>query len=226
VFNGAMKMEESAQLTAKMADLVLKNEVKLKKIELFGGAMSILLPESFEDISNVREVPDHQEVFVDRLSEISCIVEVLDQDDAIPDGVAVATYYFNDLASCNEASNVVVLANEVLPGNQYTPKLPESCPRCGIIGKQTCPKFNRTNESEVDVVNIIMVIARLKQVSTDLLITINIPSEHTTVSLIPNSTDKNINFSNLVTNPVGVKALVNVIDIVNSIEIHDWSLFA
>jgi hypothetical protein len=50
VFNGAMKMEESAQLTAKMADLVLKNEVKLKKIELFGGAMSILLPESFEDI--------------------------------------------------------------------------------------------------------------------------------------------------------------------------------
>ena len=72
-------------------------------------------------------------MFVDRLSEMSCIVEVLDQDDSIPDGVAVATYYFNDLASCNEASNVVVLANEVLPGNQYTPKLPESCPRYSLL---------------------------------------------------------------------------------------------
>ncbi len=50
VFNGAMKIEESAQLAAKMADLALNNEVKLKKIELYGGAMSILLPESFEDI--------------------------------------------------------------------------------------------------------------------------------------------------------------------------------
>ncbi|KAI3738985.1 hypothetical protein L2E82_29310 [Cichorium intybus] len=32
---------------------------------LFGGAISTTLPLRFEDVSNIREVPDHQEVFVD-----------------------------------------------------------------------------------------------------------------------------------------------------------------
>ena len=101
-----------------------------------------------------------------------------------------------------------------------------SCLRCGIIGKQTCPKFNRTNETELDIVYVVMTIARLKQVNTDLLITINIPCEHSGKSPLPNGNDKSINFNYLLTNPVGIKALVNVMDIVNSIEIHDWSLFA
>ncbi|CAH1431664.1 unnamed protein product [Lactuca virosa] len=32
---------------------------------LFGGAVSTTFPLRFEDVSNIREVPDHQEVFVD-----------------------------------------------------------------------------------------------------------------------------------------------------------------
>jgi hypothetical protein len=48
---------------------------------LYGGAMSISLPTSFEDISVIRLVPDNQEVFVDRLSEDSIIVEVLESVD-------------------------------------------------------------------------------------------------------------------------------------------------
>ena len=99
-------------------------------------------------------------------------------------------------------------------------------PRCGIIGKQTCPKFNRTNETELDIVYVVMTIVRLKQVNTDLLVTINIPCEHSGKSLLPNGNDKSIHFNYLLTNPVGIKAVVNVMDIVNSIDIHDWSLFA
>ncbi len=50
VFNAAARQEETTQLTNKMDDLSLNNEIVLKKIDLYGGAMSILLPESFEDI--------------------------------------------------------------------------------------------------------------------------------------------------------------------------------
>ena len=69
--------------------------------ELFGGAMTIMLPETFEDVSVLREIPDHQEVFVDRDSEVSLIVELLEHDGTISDEHA-PTYYFKDLATCND----------------------------------------------------------------------------------------------------------------------------
>ena len=69
--------------------------------ELFGGAITIMLPETFEDVSVLREIPDHQEVFVDRDSEVSLIVELLEHDGTISDEHA-PTYYFKDLATCND----------------------------------------------------------------------------------------------------------------------------
>ena len=69
--------------------------------ELFGGAITIMLPETFEDVSILREIPDHQEVFVDKDSEVSLIVELLEHDGTVSDEHA-PTYYFKDLATCNE----------------------------------------------------------------------------------------------------------------------------
>jgi hypothetical protein len=69
--------------------------------ELFGGAITIMLPETYEDVSILREIPDHQEVFVDKDSEVSLIVELLEHDGTVSDENA-PTYYFKDLATCNE----------------------------------------------------------------------------------------------------------------------------
>ena len=77
--------------------------------ELFGGAITIMLPETFEDVSVLREIPDHQEVFVDRDSEVSLIVELLEHDGTISDEHA-PTYYFKDLASCNEVRTWHIIA--------------------------------------------------------------------------------------------------------------------
>ncbi|PKC05310.1 Ran-interacting Mog1 protein [Rhizophagus irregularis] len=46
--------------------------------ELFGGSISMYIPPSFEDISNVRNVPDNQEVFADVNTDQSIIVEILE----------------------------------------------------------------------------------------------------------------------------------------------------
>lgn len=52
------------------------------------------------------KVPDHQEVFVDRESKMSLIVELLTYDDAVSNDQA-ATHYFNDLAQCNQVSIMI-----------------------------------------------------------------------------------------------------------------------
>lgn len=69
--------------------------------KLFGGAITMTLPTNFDDVSAIRDVPDHQEVFVDRNSEMSLIVEILDMEEEISDEAA-AQHFFKDLAQFNE----------------------------------------------------------------------------------------------------------------------------
>ena len=72
--------------------------------QLFGGAITSLIPKSFEDVSIIRQVPDHQEVFVDKYTEMSLIVELMQADESVSDELAAA-HYFEDLSICNEVWN-------------------------------------------------------------------------------------------------------------------------
>jgi Ran-interacting Mog1 protein len=49
----------------------------LDRRDLFGGMASIACPARLQDISNVRPVPDHQEVLTDAALDQSLIIEVL-----------------------------------------------------------------------------------------------------------------------------------------------------
>ena len=49
------------------------------KHPLFGGAVSLWLPKQFMDASDFRQVPDNQEVLLAGDSDVSVIVEVLQQ---------------------------------------------------------------------------------------------------------------------------------------------------
>lgn len=59
----------------------------MQVVQLFGGAITCNLPSEFEDISRVRDVPNHQEVLVHKTNDSSCIVEILEfvseQGDAL-----------------------------------------------------------------------------------------------------------------------------------------------
>lgn len=50
--------------------------IPLKNIPIFGGAMRISIPDGFIDASELRQIPDNQEVFVSTASSTS-------QDDSI-----------------------------------------------------------------------------------------------------------------------------------------------
>ncbi|KAF9599157.1 hypothetical protein IFM89_035436 [Coptis chinensis] len=75
---------------------------------LFGGAISSTFPLRFQDVSNIREVPDHQEVYVDPSRDENLIVELLELKHEVQDS-ASAAWFFQDLASEQDAEESIVL---------------------------------------------------------------------------------------------------------------------
>ena len=102
-------------------------ESKLVKRGLYGGAMTISIPAEWRDVSDVRQVPDHQEVYQDctfannseggnKSSNNNAsttnhslqgtggclVVEILERQDDVSDDDATS-FFFNDLANANES---------------------------------------------------------------------------------------------------------------------------
>jgi hypothetical protein len=57
--------------------------------------------------SELRQVPDTQEAFVDAHSDMSLILELLEREDGLSNEGS-ARFFFQDLAEHNEARNAVV----------------------------------------------------------------------------------------------------------------------
>jgi len=141
---------------------------------LYGGAIKVMIPKTFDDISTIRLVPDHQEVFVDKNSETSIIIELLAHDDKIDNGNIMA-YYFEDLASSNESIENNVLFSEMIADQEFFPHIDGSFSKFGLVGRQKCTKFNSTINSRYDIIDMYMMLIRIKTFGTDVLVTINIP---------------------------------------------------
>ncbi|KAM4039428.1 ran guanine nucleotide release factor [Anomaloglossus baeobatrachus] len=139
---------------------------------LFGGAMSAVLPRNAQDVSDLREVPDNQEVFVHPHTDQSLIVELLEYQEGMSDPDA-ARYHFEDVAASNDCrGRAEVQSVEPLPLAQL------SLARCSgawaLTGHQLVSKFN---EQAQNTVTIQMALLRIQQHATDLLVTFNDPAD-------------------------------------------------
>ncbi|CAM9938365.1 unnamed protein product, partial [Hapterophycus canaliculatus] len=160
--------------------------------KLFGGAMECLLPAAFVDVSDLRQVPDHQEVFASKEDGISIIVEVLSfeadiETDAVADAEGKKTgrsarHFFDDLADANGASSSncdfcadLTDRREACrhpTGAIIMPRL-ASYSKSALAGRQTVAKFR--GDGPPEAVRVYVVNVRLPHVSTDLLISVNVP---------------------------------------------------
>ncbi|RYH03683.1 hypothetical protein EON65_47230, partial [archaeon] len=140
---------------------------------LYGGAMQTVLSAQFRDVSGVREVPDHQEVFIDTHSDASIIVELLDMESDKSDNEALQ-YHFEELAKANEASGTTVLGTYDLATHANLMSYLSSFPRLLLVGKQVVRKHRSVHASS-DLVYVFLVLVRLRNVQTDLLISLNLP---------------------------------------------------
>ncbi|XP_077998647.1 ran guanine nucleotide release factor-like [Glandiceps talaboti] len=136
--------------------------------QLYGGAMTVVLPVDATDVSDVREVPDNQEVFTHPSTDQSIIVEIVEYQHI--ENQNAPGYHFQDIAESNSSLQTQIMSTEQIPMEQLAMKECESV--WFLDGKQSVSKFN---EQAHNIINVHLALFRLPQFSTDILMTFNDP---------------------------------------------------
>eukprot|EP00052_Salpingoeca_macrocollata_P000218 m.19191 g.19191 ORF g.19191 m.19191 type:complete len:197 (+) comp10323_c0_seq1:644-1234(+) len=187
------------------------NQNQLVRQPMFGGAMSIALPARFADVSKFRQIPDHQHVYADANTDQSFIIELLDVAEEEADKRA-AVFHFNSIAHDNSAQSSEL---EIDP---LVRELPGAGTRSIVWGKQKVAKFNEANANDVRVH---VACYRLRNVSTDIVLSFNSPLLISEASSSAGAVDR-AELQQLC-NPETALALFQ--EVANSVEVHDYSLF-
>ncbi|XP_053426289.1 ran guanine nucleotide release factor [Nycticebus coucang] len=175
---------------------------------LFGGAFSIVLPPGAIDVSDLRPVPDNQEVFCHRVTDQSLILELLELQAHVR-GEAAARYHFEDVGSVQGARAVQV--ESVQPLCLENLALRSCCQEAWVLsGKQQVAKENQQVAKDVTVHQALL---RLPLYQTDLLLTFNQPPPDNRSSPAP---------ENLSPPPW---SLGDFEQLVTSLTLHDPSIF-
>ncbi|GAB0131847.1 hypothetical protein EsDP_00000304 [Epichloe bromicola] len=142
---------------------------------LYGGAIVCDLPEKFADVSKLRQVPDNQEVWIDKDGFTSIIFDITERVGAPGngpeiDGRAMTTHLEDMVGSDIDTVKIWNTAE-----TEFT-RLESRNPAYTLIATQT-PKIghSRGSASAPDFTAIIMTLLRLERYKTDILITINVP---------------------------------------------------
>jgi hypothetical protein len=167
---------------------------------LFGGAIVCDLPEHFADVSKLRQVPDNQEVWIDRDGFTSIIFDITErvgpsgQGPKI-DGRALTTHLEELVGSDKDSLKIWNTAETEFSRLEYEYTRPpcastlvqkltcfstnfnrQRFPAYTLISTQT-PQAGQSKErsSAPDFTALIMTLLRLEKYNTDILITINVP---------------------------------------------------
>ncbi|ESK93002.1 ran guanine nucleotide release factor [Moniliophthora roreri MCA 2997] len=136
-------------------------------LSLFGGAVTANAPSNLLDASDVRQVPDTQEVFLFPDSSVSIIVEILERVKPTQYSDAIK-FHFDSLAHDNNAVFEQIDSVNII-ANDRSDKTPSAITLSGV---QRVSKFNRTQPDEV---KILMALYRVEEKAIDLVVTFNVP---------------------------------------------------
>jgi len=151
-------------------NIVEKKDVHVQ--ELFGGALSCILPNNAKDMSTVRDIPDNQEVFAHELTDQSLMVDILEYQTHVTAEQAARYHYF-DIASFNDAdedSEVSVI--ESISSESIRMKQCEEV--WYLSGRQMISKFKEKTTAR-NLVHVHLMLFRLPQYTTDLIVLLNSP---------------------------------------------------
>eukprot|EP00053_Salpingoeca_punica_P011924 m.106335 g.106335 ORF g.106335 m.106335 type:complete len:193 (+) comp15815_c3_seq1:65-643(+) len=136
--------------------------------QLFGGAFTLRLPRRFEDVSELRQIPDTQEVFADGRTDQSVIVELLSLAEEAEDDGKAAAFHFESLASDNSASE----------WSLESPSVVTDAPGLGVwsltYGLQHIAKFKDSAE-HANTVRVFVACLRMREYGTDIVVSLNAP---------------------------------------------------
>ena len=180
---------------------------------LFGGAITCQLTpdDDWRDVSDIRQVPDHQECWQDIEGRL-LVVEILDRQSNVTDEQAAA-YFFQDLAEANgmKAPDLQFISQSELM-NLAGAGLPDSAKVCFGMGYQKVSLgkehdiAGNPRTQQVQSIRVELCAIRLPSVGTELLVTLSSPS--------------NENLQEIISQPTEVFARI-----LGSWKIEDWTLF-
>ncbi|KAK6069612.1 ran guanine nucleotide release factor [Seiridium cupressi] len=146
-----------------------------KSTPLYGGALVCDLPANFADVSQIREVPDHQEVWIDKDGFTSIVFDInerIGEKGSGPeiDGRALTTHLEEVVGDDLDRVKVWNTTPTLFS------RLDEDIPAYTLIATMAPkPTAEKERRSSPDFTALIMTLVRLERESTDILITINVP---------------------------------------------------
>ncbi|KAF8458274.1 hypothetical protein BDZ91DRAFT_743385 [Kalaharituber pfeilii] len=208
------------------------NDPQLEVRALFGGAMVASIPEIFVDASDFRPVPSSQEVFVSSAStsDLSIIIDILQyvepanpppSSTQIDIDMAACKIHFEDIIDGREGTLGYLFSVEPLPGRAE--KMGINTPVYLAMGTVSSPQQapGTKVQKELGFTLLLMAVFRLKEVRTDVLVTVNCPVDGhpagETRVWHPGGNGKSVAVDNAVT-------LLK--EVVESLEVKDWGLFS
>lgn len=188
----------------------------------YGGAIVGALPANYEDISNLRQVPDNQEVYLDQTTGTSTIIIELLEMTEVADNVEALQLHFDNLATDNESQRTTIISPARPMNGDLVPLIEQGHARLALIGQQQVKK-HRSENAEANDILIVMVLLRLRNVTTDMLITMSTP----VLAALQEGLDCDLLL------PAGANeeldrqlpGLAAMRGLLSTLQIRDWSLF-
>ncbi|GLI71467.1 hypothetical protein VaNZ11_016694 [Volvox africanus] len=135
---------------------------------LWGGAVTCVVPTRMVDVSDIRQVPDNQEVFMDAEANQTIIFEIVEHDETVPDEEC-GRYVFEDLASENEAESCGLESLTTL-GPANAPYVPVAAYMCLVRGRQLIRQGHEFKDTDLQ-----LAVLRFPWVQSDLIISVCTP---------------------------------------------------
>lgn len=126
---------------------------------LFGGTIELPVPSTFIDASDIRQIPDSQEVFLDPDTDTCCLIVELTESIQEQNEEA-ARKQFNALSEDSESAITAV---------SRVPTKDSNMEAWIVDGSQRVPKFNQSHN--IQDVKVTLGLIRIPKVSTDVLVT-------------------------------------------------------
>lgn len=188
---------------------------------LFGGAILSTFPNRFQDVSDIRQVPDHQEAFADPSRDESLIFELLEFKPDVAD-LGSAAWFLQDLAREQDAEGTLVIEQSGVvdaPGLIYNNI---SAVVTTAVGQMAISKGRQGREAQ-NIVKVYLANLRIKGVDTDVLVTAYEP-----IAINPFSESADTVGAGIAVpaTQAGLMPMNEVFKLaVTSFNVHDWSLF-
>ncbi|KAK1284555.1 hypothetical protein QJS10_CPB21g00673 [Acorus calamus] len=188
---------------------------------LFGGAISSSFPLRFQDVSDIRQVPDHQEVFADPGRDESMLFELLDLKSDVGDFESAA-WFLRDLASEQDAEECMVMEHS---GTLEASSLcygGEPATVTTAVAQMAISKGRQGRQAQ-NLVRVYLANLRLKEVQTDLLIVAYEPIVINPLSESASTVGAGVAVP---AEQCGCLPVAEVFKLaISTLKIHDWTLF-